>query len=212
MEQFSPTIPDGNVSGAGFVSNGWSIRVDDYGVGSQWHGASMQKGLIRELEYWKTKFRIGLHGTKNEQLGRLMLIGKDINQNTLFSIEFRDGNVYPMSPYATWKIKDKIIMETYGGNIGTGKRGGGVLGYWKDFTDGYFDLAKRKNKDGKDVYACWIARYDQTTKATFRSLHHEWVDVNNEFTGGKLAYVQVHIGAYCFKSSSGKYLFTTFMD
>ena len=115
--------------------------------------------------------------------------------NVLSVLEFRDGNVNAMSPYATWKIMNKTIMETYGGNIGTGKRGGGVLNYWNGFVDGFYDIARRKNKEGQYVWQVWIARYESKTKTTHHSLLHQWVDKNNEYSE-KLASVQIHIGAY----------------
>ena len=192
------SLIDGGVIDKQFSSNGWSISVADWGDGqgyTGWHGASSIKSLPYELDQFKFKFRIGLHGTKIESLGRIHLYGLDINGNKIFMIELRDGSINLSSPYARWTIGNKTIMETYGGNAGNGKIGGGVVGYWTGFTDGFFDIARRKNAEGNYVWQVWIARYESKTKTTHHSLLHQWVDKNNEFPQ-KLASVQIHIGAY----------------
>ena len=190
-------LTDGIITGGAekFISNGYSIKVNEFGEGAGWHGASSIKSLPYQLDQFKFKFRIGLHSNKIETLGRIQLYGLDQNGQRLFVLEFRDGNVNAMSPYATWQIKNQTIMQTYGGNIGTGKRGGGVLNYWNGFVDGFYDIARRKNKEGQYVWQVWIARYESKTKTTHHSLLHQWVDKNNEYSD-KLASVQIHIGAY----------------
>ena len=183
------SLLDGGVIDKEFTSNGYSIRVSDWGNTdgyTGWFGASKIKSLPYLLNSFKTKFRIGLHGTKIEQLGRIHLYFLDVNGQRVSSIEFRDGNVKAMSPYARWIVGNKEIIATYG------KTG---IGYWTGFLDGYFDVARRKNADGKYVWAIWIARYEPKTKTTHHSLWKEWVDIDGIATA-PIASVQIHIGAY----------------
>ena len=129
------SVVDGTIAGGGFVSNGWSISVQDFGEGTGWHGSSMIKSLPYELQDFKIRSRIGLLGTKPEQLGRIEVYGLDINGNKIFRQQFRDGNVKAISPYAYATIGNKEIVGTYGS----------YMGVWAKVGDLFMDIARRGN-------------------------------------------------------------------
>ena len=174
------SVADGTIAGGGFVSNGWSISVQDFGEGTGWHGSSMIKSLPYELQDFKIRSRIGLLGTKPEQLGRIEVYGLDINGNKIFRQQFRDGNVKAISPYAYATIGNKEIVGTYGS----------YMGVWAKAGDLFMDIARRGNSWG-----LYWAIYDPVKKIQHTQYYKGFVDIKNEHMA-KLASIQIHIGAY----------------
>ena len=179
------SVQEGVISGGGFVSNGYSIRVDDYGEGASWHGASMIRSLPYLLKSFKIRCRIGLLGTKPEQLGRIEVYGLDVNGNKIFRQQFRDGNVKAISPYCYTVIGNKEVVGTYGD----------YMGVYRNANDLFMDIARRRNADGKYEWNIYYAIYDPVKKIQHTQLFRQFIDTNQEHEAD-LASIQIHIGAF----------------
>ena len=176
------SVEDGAVAG-NFISNGWSISMEDFDGSAypRFVGPSMIKSLPYPVQDFKIRCRMGLKGTKPEQLGRVHVYGLDSNGQRVFLQEFRDGNVKAISPYARTIIGNKEVVATYGSYMGVWANGA---------EDAFMDIARRGNE--WSIYYCL---YDPVKKIQHTRLHKVWID-EKKLNMSKIVSLQIHIGKF----------------
>ncbi|MCA1025790.1 phage tail family protein [Cytobacillus kochii] len=177
------SIDGGIITGTLSADENGMLQADsDYGTGSSWHGASMVKDLGVQLQDFKVVARIGLRGTKALQKGRVEVYLRDINGAVLGKMAFVDNAVTGFHPKA----------EARAGTLNDGhyfvNSYGSYPGVWKDLTNGHMEIERHGNE-----WRAYFAIYENGKYHT--RLTKTWIDARDEWTTGKLAQVQVHVGA-----------------
>ncbi|MDA1509569.1 phage tail family protein [Bacillus cereus group sp. TH36-2LC] len=177
---------DGGVVMGTFSSNGYEFTQTglDYGqYTTGWHGASMVKSLPKQLDNFIVEGRITFKSTSPQQLGRIEIYLLDANNVQIGKVAMADSTYdgkFPLAEARAGSLQDgKYFVRNYGDYKGVFENYEGCL--W---------IAK--------VGKGWSAYFSKIEPNGFHhtELYREWTDTHNNYSGKKLAKIQIHIGAY----------------
>lgn len=177
-------IDGGSITGA-FASTGSRLILsgDSYGDGTTWKGPSAVKALSRQIQDFEVEALVGLDSDKSEQIGRVEVYLLDANNTQLGKISMKDvasEGEYPMAEARAGNYSGgAYFLQSYGAKKGT----------FAGYANGMLRISRKGNR-----WSAYFAKVDARGKHTTR-LYKEWYDSAKKYTG-KLAKVQIHIGAF----------------
>jgi predicted phage tail component-like protein len=179
------TVDGGVIEGGGFVSNGWSFRVEDFGTTTdKWHGASGIRALPTQVQDFKMTVACGFKASHANQLGRVEVYFLDVNGNQIGKVGMNDTSTVGAYPFAEARAGflagGKYFVKTHGS----------YKGVWKNWYDGRMEIERVGNK-----WKAYFAITDSVTGRHHTRLTEFWTDTNNSWMQ-KVAQIQIHIGAY----------------
>lgn len=178
---------DGGAITGDFVSNGKSFHQKDWDYGKYWawHGAAKVLSLPEEVQDFTVDLSCTFRSYKPEQLGRVELYLLDKNRAVLGKAAIMD----------MWDNSRQQVIEARAGTwLGSNqyfvKSYGGYSGYWNDWANGMISITRKG-----DTWAAYFCIYDPNNGHHKNWHYQEWVDTKDRFMG-KVAAIQVHVGAY----------------
>ncbi|MCD4839763.1 phage tail family protein [Neobacillus sedimentimangrovi] len=173
---------DGGIIQGSFSTNGYAFSQAGADFGSNpngWHGAAAVKGLSKQIQDFTVQAMFGfVSGWDYGQVGRIEVYLLDVNGNKLGKLAVKDISLTSWSPtFEAFAGSNKNIAYVTKNNK-----------LWNNMYTGSFSLTRIGNRWTANIST--LENYKATSSASF-----DWVDVGNTVTG-KLAQIQIHIGAY----------------
>jgi predicted phage tail component-like protein len=172
-------VDGGDITGD-FVANSVYFKVDDYGTGSRWHGASRKKMLDKAIHDFEIQFGFEMSSSNKKQTGRIELYLLDEK-----GVQF--GKIALVDRYNTI---EKQVLEARAGAWGTGTYFASGYGdpEWLDFYGRI--ILKRTGRQWEVSIAPQI---DGKLSVIYTQ---SWFDSSGMWDDYKLGGVQIHIGKY----------------
>lgn len=184
---------DGGVITGSLSSDGSSIgqASNNYGTGTQWHGAAGVKSLSRSVQDFQIQARSVFDVSKTDEIGRIEIYLYGENNEVL-------GKFAMSKPT---KVRKAAFLEARAGSLQTGKyfvRSQGKYDPKKrkypyyDVAWFHFSLARQGNK--------WRFYYADLLVDSGSTKHHNpkvftYTDTQNKYMG-KLAKIQIHVATF----------------
>jgi predicted phage tail component-like protein len=182
------SIDGGTIAGT-FASNGFTIGASSsyaggsLGTGTTWHGPAGIKSLPSALTDFRVELSLGLIAGATKEVGRVEVYLLDANNTSIGKIAIKDdaANVYNsvIEARAGALTGGTTFVNTYGTKKGD----------YTNFDHGVLHIWRK----GKQ-WGCYIAKTDSKGRH-IHTWSKTWVDSKSTYTG-KLAKIQLHIGAY----------------
>lgn len=181
----SGTNVDGGIVTGTFTSNGTYISQtgNDFGTHTGWHGAGGIKTLPAPITDFKVRAGVVFNPSHINQVGRVEIYLLDANNVHLGKVALVDN--YSNGHFAKLEARAGSLNDRnyFSNHYGSKK---GMYGVFSGVIE-----IQRQGKSWKS----YIAKVDGKGVHS-QSMTKTWYDTKNKYSSGKLAKIQVHIGAY----------------